>query len=247
MARRKKKSSEEHQNHERWLVSYADFITLLFAFFTILYATSEQDKKKQEQFQKSLQQHVYSFAGTGGSAKQTVDQATKQNSPVERPLQKFAKGPHASEKVLNRVENYIVDNVPRATMEKYITEMDTEALGVRLTLSSDAIFEGSTEKFKKSSLSVLDTLGSLLKEQRKSVWVEGHMDGESGDKSAWSLSAARATALVRYFLKVHNLDAQSIAAVAFGAERPLFPNDSLENRMKNRRVSFLILTQEAPF
>lgn len=247
-SRKKKKSKpEEHVNHERWLVSYADFITLLFAFFIVLYATSEQDKKKMQDFEQSMKKHISSFGGRSIGNKPQVNQAKKGNAPIDQQLKKFSRGKHASERLLGKVEEYVVTQLSQEDLEKHITEMDTDTLGVRLTFAADQVFEPGTEKLQKSALKILNLVARLIKIEHRRVWIESHMDGETGDKKAWQSSSERSMALARYLLKVHKLEPSSVAAVAFGAERPLFPNNSDENRAKNRRFSFLILSQDAPF
>src|ERR1035438_767198 len=100
----KKKHEEEHENHERWLVSYADFITLLFAFFTILYATSQRDVSKAQEFQRSIQKAFRSFIDFGGLQGKFVDtnEATQLIPPPIDVVPQEGMGPKEAQEDIER-------------------------------------------------------------------------------------------------------------------------------------------------
>src|SRR5215218_4680042 len=102
MARRKKQ--EEPVNHERWLVSYADFITLLFAFFVVLYATSQADVKKQEEFEESVRRSFASMTGVGAGAPFDELDQLKNNALIRAPIERFPPMGSASKEVQDYVE-----------------------------------------------------------------------------------------------------------------------------------------------
>lgn len=159
-----KNNHEENENHERWLVSYADFITLLFAFFVVLYATSNSDLEKQKNFEKSIEKSL----GTG-------DQKSRNNVIVGAHvnLQKENSGSIGMD--LNS-ENKMIENEVEEFVERYLSknkvkfeslkkqmkiEYDTEGLIIRL--KKENLFEPGSEIIKNESKIVLEFLGGLIK------------------------------------------------------------------------------------
>lgn len=250
-----KKKHEEHENHERWLVSYADFITLLFAFFVVMYATSTNNQEKQKSFEKSVRVNLKLGSGSGtgqGQGEENAGQALlnsgTENKDVVIPLEGFPRGKGPAE-----TEDYVKRYLDKKTDEdtqKKIQEIRHDAKGVRIALASAQFFNLGGIKIKVSALAALDELGKLLQQTDHQIVIEGHTDNtavvtNSNYETNWELGALRAASLVRYFIKYHKIPAERLSAVSYADTRPLEKNDSEEGRSRNRRVEiYLILKDE---
>lgn len=242
----KRQRHEEHENHERWLVSYADFITLLFAFFVVLYATSQADVKKQEEFQESVKQ---SFAGgvfgfsMGGQYDEFND--PRNNSLVKPPFQTFPPAGSGTEEAQEYVESKLEKEIPKEERSQTVSGIKHDAVGVRIQLAANKLFPSGSAELKTDSLQALDKVAELLKESGRKLIVEGHTDDEpirtEKYPSNWELSAARATKIVRYLIVRHKIPAARLAAVAYADQKPVVPNTSEENRARNRRIEVMIV------
>lgn len=235
-----KKRHEEHENHERWLVSYADFITLLFAFFTVMYATSQSDVEKQEEFEKSIKRQLIGIFGSGvqggGSGSGTGDFQLSQPN-----LMADAFPGHGASRA--EVQNYVERKLQG---ENGVNGVNHDALGVRIQLAANKLFASGSAELLEGSLSALDEIGKLLKESRRKLIVEGHTDDHpihtSRYPSNWELSAARATKVVRYLIARSGIPATKLTAVAYAEHKPVVANDSELHRAQNRRIEILIVT-----
>lgn len=243
----KKRKHEEHENHERWLVSYADFITLLFAFFVVMYATSTSNEEKQKKFEESIKQNlklVYGGSGDGSSAPQNAAEALVPE--LRQPIEGFPKrgGP---KEVEDYVERNLSKNLEKGEKEA-ITKVHHDLVGARISLAASAFFPVGSSKLKLSSLKTLDKVAELLKQTDKKVIIEGHTDDipVQGGKidSNWELGSLRATSVLRYLVKYHDIDPSRLAAITYADQKPLVPNSSDENRAQNRRIEILIVTNE---
>ena len=128
MSARRKKRHEEHENHERWLVSYADFITLLFAFFVVLYATSEANQKKQEEFQDSLKQQFNGFIGLGAGSQMDDLHDPRNRSFIKPPIDQFPPMGSGAAEVEDYVERRLEKDLPEG--EKTVSGVKHDAVGV---------------------------------------------------------------------------------------------------------------------
>lgn len=233
----KKRRHEEHENHERWLVSYADFITLLFAFFVVLYATSQADQEKQEEFEESIKQQFagYMISGSGSGGGES------HGSGRDLLSDEFPSRRSGPREVHDYVERKL-ENVDEETL----TGIQHDTLGVRIQMAASKLFPSGTADLKASSLQALDQIGPLLKASGRKIVIEGHTDDEpirtEKYPSNWELSAARATRIVRHLISRYGVDPNRITAVAYADQKPVVPNGSEENRARNRRIEILIVT-----
>lgn len=243
-----RKRHEEHENHERWLVSYADFITLLFAFFVVMYATSTNNLEKQKEFENSVRVNLH--LASGGKAASQVPDAGEiiaehiQGTEGPESFPQKAKGAEAAD----YVTRYLNKELGGETQKIFGTQVRHDAIGVRVSLAASSVFPEGEYKMKRSSLEVLNKLGELLRQTDKRVIIEGHTDDQpiisTAMASNWELGSLRATSVVRYLIKHQNISPQRLAAISYADQKPLVPNDSPENRAKNRRIEILIVTDE---
>jgi chemotaxis protein MotB len=254
-SRRKHKKHEEHENHERWLVSYADFITLLFAFFTVLYATSQADLKKQEEFEKSFKQQ---FAGMGvamgtgvgvGVEPQFAENDKAHNSLIKSNIESFPPPGSGQQEVQEHVERRLDRDLSEDDRTKTVTGVKHDAIGVEIQLAASKLFPSGSAELKSEAAVALDRIGQMLKESGRRVIIEGHTDDipikTAQYPSNWELSAARATKIVRYLAAKHKIPASNLVPVAYADQKPIVPNDSEANRARNRRIEIKIVTGSA--
>ncbi len=245
----KKSNHEEPENHDRWLVSYADFITLLFAFFVVMYATSNNNQEKQKSFEKSVRVNL-KLEGSGGGAGTGANQGEaggENSADVIIPLEGFPPrgGPGETQEYVNR---YIEKKLDTSDKEK-IQELRHDAIGVRIALASSQFFNPGGTKIKVTALPALDKLAALLQETDRKIVIEGHTDNQPVGKDApyesnWELASLRATSIVKYLIKYHQMDPKRLAAISYADTRPLKSNDSEEGRSQNRRIEIYLILDE---
>ena len=254
LERRRDEHHEEPENHERWLVSYADFITLLFAFFVVMYATSTNDKEKQKSFQESVSKNLKLVVtggggpngdGTGGAEEGNVGGTQSADSFINLEAFPTRGGPAEAKEYLSRV----VDKKLTTEDKEKIQEMRHDAIGVRIELASSQFFLPGGVKLKISSLKTLDKIAEILKETDKRIVIEGHTDNQAVTKDApyesnWELASLRATSLVRYLIKYHQIDEKRLSAMSYADTRPISDNSTPQGRAKNRRIEIYLILDE---
>lgn len=240
----RKKKHLEHENHERWLVSYADFITLMFAFFVVMYATSNNNEEKQKKFEDSVRANL-----SLGAAPRVKNQSPGALSETIQELANPIEGlPKAAGEAEEFIEKELNQKLPSTLKAQTISGIRHDAMGLRITLAASAFFAVGNSKLKRSSLPVLDQVANVLKQTSRKVIIEGHTDdtpfiGTDGDTN-WELASNRATSVVRYLVKVHRIDPKRMAAISYADQKPIVPNTSEDNRAKNRRIEVLIANDD---
>lgn len=255
MARKKK--HEGHVNHERWLVSWADFMTLLFALFTSLYAISTADPKKAgamaESARAAFKIDVMSQpkpSRAGGSSNKSGETAPKMaadDAPMTDEGQKpkmldptASKEAKALQATLARLQS-LVSTLP---LHANITVKQTKN-SIIISLKDKAFFDRGSAKLLPPALPVLDKLATLLLESGMYLRVEGHTDDRPTHShhfvSNWDLSAARAVSVVQYFADEYAYPPETMAVAGYASGRPVVANDTEEGRQTNRRVDIVLL------
>jgi len=248
---------EEHAgNHERWVVSYADFITLLFATFVALYAISQVDKAKAETFEQSIREAMErSF-----SEKVTFTPKRPPRPPGPPKLNPAPSGSLvvAEERCIGgpaagRAADPEAERMADALMKladdprlKGRVEVHRQADGeVLLRLAEAGIFGSGAAELQGDALPVLEAVAARLVEwPEASIRVEGHTDdvpvqgGLYG--SNWALSAARATTVVTAFQERFGVAPGRLAIAGYGEHRPLAGNDSADGRARNLRIDLIV-------
>ena len=116
--RRRRRSDEGNDSHERWLVSYADFITLLFAFFVVLYATSEQDDNKSKKFEESVKKYLLKIGSALGGQGSIINTGSKNRDPIAEPIETFKKRPPS--KLQKKIETHLEENLTEKEWENIV-------------------------------------------------------------------------------------------------------------------------------
>lgn len=213
-------------NHERWLVSYADFITLLFAFFVVLFAASTVDEKRMRSFAAGFERYI-AHSGQGD-----VSQL-----PGSRHSELTIEEVQAS---LEQLEADLWPEIQSAKIE-----LSEEPRGLVMSLSESALFPPGEARLQPRSIPVMRKVGEALSRVPGQIRLEGHTDDTPIQTrlypSNWQLSTARATAVLKFLIHEKSIPLDRLSAAGYGEYRPLVPNDTPENRAKNRRVDVVIL------
>lgn len=253
-----KREPEKHANHERWLVSYGDLLTLLLAVFVVMYAMGQQDKKKAEEVAQSIQSAFGMTQASNGNGKPAVIKSGAVNiipdlkTPPSAVVQKRTIGGEAR-KIASGADYTSI----KAAIDAYLVKTGTTTrVGVEIThrgivvsLKEAGFFDSGSARLKKESIETLSAIAYTLNQYANTFRVEGNTDNvpiqSSEFRSNWELSTARATNVVHYLVESAGFPPQSISAVGYGEYRPVSDNNSSEGRMKNRRVDIVLLSTEA--
>ena len=250
MARRKKRQ-EEHENHERWLVSYADFITLLFAFFVVMYAISSVNEGKYRVLSDSMEA---AFKEVPRSIQPIqIGQVTKAVNSELQPIQMREQNTSRKlDKPLQPARD-IVGNI-EARMKRWIDQGKISVNGndkwIDVEINTSVLFSLGSAELSLQAEHMLDELAAVLVSTANPIYVSGHSDNlpikTNRFPSNWELSAARAVSVVRLFA-AQGIEPQRMGAIGFGEHRPVSDNESQSGRMKNRRVVIRIFAAEDIF
>lgn len=244
-----KKKDEEYENHERWLVSYADFITLLFAFFTVLYAISSADLEKSKKFEQSIREAfgvIKSNEGNDLGSNEFPKHLDKGNV-IEPPIKIFYNRNATSEQLQDALMMLIDQELSPEKQKEIGFEVSSDEEGVRIRLLASKLFPEGSAKILPAHLKTLDVISKILKMTARSLIIEGHTDNQpvKGNlyPSNWDLAGARASTIVRYLIKVHGIGADRLKVVSYADQHPIEKNDSEAHRAKNRRIEIVISTK----
>ena len=231
-----KKKHPEHVNHERWLVSYADFITLLFAFFVVLFASGQSDKHKKEKMAAAMQaafsqgifeQHAKTPSLAEGGAGATSD------APAPLAL------PTPSDEA-TAVKQHLEAALPAAARAE--VSVQASADGVTISLHEGGFFDSGSAELRPVALPVLRAIAATL--PTGPLRVEGHTDNQPMHSavyaSNWELSTARAAAIARFLLEHAALDPALVSVAGYAEFHPAASNDTAEGRAANRRVDLVL-------
>jgi len=262
-SRRHKKRShheEEHENEERWLVSFADMMTLLFCLFMVLFAISSVNTSKFEALQKALQDAFSGRILSGGHAVMQTGNDTPPNKPANEPplpamtpLQALAntsvqqaanKAAHKENQDFKALKQRIDALVRKEGLTgKVQTTISRRGLVIEL-LTDNVFFDSGRAVLKPGALNLLDKLGAVLRAEREHpIVVEGHTDSQPISNaqypSNWELSGARASAVIRTFAS-DRVPSGRLSGSLYGAEDPTASNRTAEGRSRNRRVDVIL-------
>jgi chemotaxis protein MotB len=237
---RRKRYEEDNENHERWLISYADFITLLFAFFVVMYAVSVVNIGKYTMLSEALGD---AFGGHGA--------ASKSNTMVEMDALPLAgiiahKRAEAARRDRERLEllAHKLNSSLAPLIDSGKVRVTQNARGVTVEINASVLFDEGAADLAGTARATLQAVAGLLQDDPHAIEVEGHTDntpiGNPAYPSNWELSAVRASTVVRLFA-ASGVAESRLAAVGRGANRPVASNDDPAGRARNRRVAITVL------
>ena len=233
----RKQLHEEHDNLDRWLVSYADFITLLFAFFVVMYAISAVNEGKYRVLSDALGS-AFGFAG-----EQSRDaRKSKSGSPLSKAH--VSAVVHEESGLMTNIANSILQSLSPLVKEGKV-RVTQSARGVNVEINASLLFAPGDARLTEESRKALQAIAAVLKDQRNDLEIDGYTDDVPISNplfpSNWELSAVRASSVAREFI-ASGIAENRLKVVGYGSNRPIMPNDSSENRARNRRVEVVILS-----
>lgn len=247
MSRSRSHRASHDSGAERWLVSYADFITLLFAFFVVLFASSNVDKAKIEQFTEAYGSYLEGGPRLLSLGPPHATKVLDQTPPPSLPSA-------ASRLAVTAAEMGPVEHRMREILEQLLEDesvrMSVEARGLVISLQEAALFPAGDAAFRPNSETLLATIAHAVSVDRgRHVRLEGHTDNRpirtAQYPSNWELSSARATEVMRALARLEGLDERTVSIAGYGPHRPVASNDTAEGRAQNRRVDIVLLADDA--
>jgi chemotaxis protein MotB len=262
---RRRRRTRQHANHERWLVSYADFITLLFAFFVVLYASSQVDKRKVGKLALAIQ---VAFQEMG------VFQASSTEIPIDvtdpmpfsnvqgietaertASLGRVASSPNGS--MSSSAENGDLAKLQAELESTLASEIELKQVAMRrepdglvISLREVGFFESGSAQIKAGSQGALDRIAGVLHQHGYRLRIEGHTDiapiHTAQFPSNWELSTSRATEIVRLLIVRNGFGPNLLSAAGYAQYHPVAPNLTVEGRGMNRRVDIVVLGHALP-
>ena len=242
MRRRKSRHTPEHDKHERWMVSYADFITLLFAFFVVMYGVSSINEGKYRQASGSISRaFLHHDEQQDATQQQTSPHVTLQNltkRKIERELQARKKLQEKLQEVEQGLNTAMTPLIQTGKVKINRTDK-----GIYVEINASALFDSGSAVLWADAKRTLWGVADQLAEQPFRITVEGHTDDQPINtrefSSNWDLAALRATSVVHLF-RDRGIDESRLTAIGYAATRPIVTNDTEENRQRNRRIALMI-------
>jgi len=245
---RRKKNKQEEDNLDRWLVSYADFITLLFAFFVVMYAMSSVNEGKYRVLSDTL---VAAFNTPPKSLEPIqigVERKTiiKEDSVIQKikPVDILNKERNENNKKMLVISNKVKDSL-KPLIKKGLVNVSQNDLWVEVELNNSLLFDVGSADLEVESRNVIRQLAKVLVPLPNQIDIEGHTDNipirNEIYPTNWELSASRSASLVRALSKL-GVKPSRMTAIGYGEFRPKATNESPRGRQKNRRVSVIILS-----
>lgn len=237
--RARRKFDDEVENPERWLISYADFITLLFAFFVVMYAVSSVNIGKYKVFSDALGD---AFGGAGAAQPITTQ---VQNLPIPNPgLRRRTELLRKEKEHMTKLAQDLLSTLAPLVKEGKV-RVTQNSRGVSVEINASVLFDPGDARLTSESTEALRAVAVLLKDDGHDVQVEGHTDNQPIRNalfpSNWELSSVRAASVVRLFIDAGVAPAR-LTAVGHAANVPVSSNASAEGRARNRRVAVTILS-----
>jgi len=246
---RRRVNNDININHERWLVSYADFVTLLFAFFVVMYSISQVSESKYRVLsetmtqifnepKRSLEPIQVGDISRSGNITPAAEENSNQQIESQGAFDKTADLPQLSDQFTEQFSDLIDDEVIQVNSNEY---------WLQISLSNSILFPLGSVSPSRKAKSVLSEVANLLRDFNNPIHVEGYTDNISVNSlqfpSNWELSSARAASVVK-LLADEGVDSKRLAAVGYGEHHPIAENNTPEGRAQNRRVVLMIAREK---
>jgi chemotaxis protein MotB len=257
---RRKKQAGDHVSHERWLVSYADFITLLFAFFVVLFSSSQVDKRKVGRLAVAIKE-AFQQMGIFQTANSRVPMVTTDPLPRETvqitengkglsgqgqmpsPFEKLA-GTPPPHKELAAIQKEL-EHALAPELQRHEVALKAQREGLVISLREIGFFDSGSAQLRPTSEGSVRRIAQVLAAQPNDLRIEGHTDNvpihNAHFASNWELSTARATEMIRLFITRYGLPATRLSAGGYAEFHPVATNQTNEGRAQNRRVDIIVL------
>lgn len=248
MARQKKKG---HANSERWLVSYADLVTLLFAFFVVLFASTQTDRSRARQISQAVNKALQGSSISprvasilGGTVDDTGRGNAQLQSPASRQSEKLSDKPPLHLDLSNAIKK--LQSTLGPEMKQGQVNVHLESRGAVISLNTQAVFPSGGDTIAEAIYPLLEKVSVTLKELPNSIRLEGNTDSlpinNERFHNNWELSAARSIAMLRILNERYGVSRERMAVVGYADTNAVGDNQTEEGRTKNRRVDLVILS-----
>lgn len=232
--RRRRVSDHAGPNHERWLISYGDFITLLFAFFVVMYASSRADQSKEVAMAQAIQS-AFTQMGIFTPA------STKLNLT---PSPASSDAPHARlqplEALRQQLQMELKPEINHGSVSLHLTRQ-----GLVIRLEELGFFDSGSAQIRPNALPVLAKIATTIAALPNNLRIEGYTDNvpihNAQFASNWQLSTARATELVSLFITQYHIDPARLSASGYAQYHPIASNATAAGRQQNRRVDLVVV------
>jgi chemotaxis protein MotB len=246
-----RKKKHEHVNHERWLVSYADFITLLFAFFVVLFASSQSDRRKQAQVAAAMHTAFTPLGSFESHSKTPPLELSSAPSIITRPaalaLPFAQQGQMTESEMKQRLDRFLQAQVKEGRIPSGSVTTRTTPDGLVVSLHEIGFFPSGSAELRDDAASMLAALAATLPDAP--MRVEGHTDNVPIHtvqfRTNWELSTARASMIARLLLERGTMHPSNLSAAGYAEFHPVASNATEEGRSQNRRVDIILLRAQA--
>lgn len=239
MKRKRNQEPEKRPNHERWLITYSDLITLLMVFFIIMYTMSNVNAKKFAAVANSLKDTL-----AGESSTPYLVGEAPGPSPIKDVSAAAQSAAAKEQQDLNKAQKQLEEYIKQQGLEGKV-EVGQEERGLVISLKETLLFPLGSADLNPRSQVVVQKIGNALAVLDNNVRIEGHTCNlpikTSKFQSNWELSTTRATNVVQYLINYAKIPAERLSATGYGEFRPLVPNTSELNRARNRRVDIVVI------
>ena len=261
----RKKKHPEHVNHERWLVSYADFITLLFAFFVVLYSSSQVDHRKVGKLARAIEvafQELGVFPASGSSMPLTAD---GEIPPSEIQMLQNVEATSSIGRIISPAEGEVggaTENGAVVALQKDLEKalapeifnkdiaLRKEPDGLVISLREVGFFPSGSAQLREAAIPALRRITNVLLQRPYQIRIEGHTDNTpirtAQFVSNWELSTSRAIEVVRLLISDMGFAPEQLSVGGYGQFHPVASNDTEAGRSLNRRVDIVILRRSIP-
>jgi len=245
----KSRRTEDHVHHDRWLVSYADFITLLFAFFVVLYASSRADERKQNQIAHSIQSAFQALGIFPSPPKVSEHGPATADSQAPVPPVNVVLGDDLStapavQQNLQRLQTQL-NSLLAAQVSQHIVALKLGRDGLVISLRESGFYDSGSALPHPQSKATLDQVAATISATAYDIRIEGHTDNvpihTAQFASNWELSTARATELAKIFIEDYHFAPARLSAAGYAEYHPVATNDTADGRSQNRRVDIIVL------
>ncbi len=225
--------------HDRWLVSYADFITLLFGLFVVMFAFARAGQKKQAQVSEAIDSALSSMGAFGDE-----DQEGSTGSAASRVLNENVVSAAQVKEDLDRLQRDLAATLA-SQVAAHTVSLEMGRDGLVISLREAGFFSSGSAEPKPEALPTLRQIAARLGSTPYDLRIEGHTDNvpihTAEFDSNWELSAARATHIARLFLEMKAIPADRLSAAGYAEFHPVASNDTPEGRAENRRVDLVVM------
>ena len=250
MMARRKSPPHESENTDRWMVSYADFVTLLFAFFVVMYAISSVNEGKYRVLSDTMTEAFKASPKSPepiqiGKESKSISDTTTSNKII-KPVQILPKPQRTYTREMKQIAETVSKSV-QPLIDKGLIKVTQHKLWVEIEMKSSILFSSADSELAEEAFPALKALATALKTLPNSIDVEGHTDNVPINNeqfpSNWELSAARAASVVHLFTQ-YGVSPQRLSSIGYAEYRPIADNATSKGKLRNRRVKVVILADK---